>query len=247
MTQESQERVQVVLWLVCSALVLFPTLGMGSIFSSDDALYAQMAREMVSSGSWLEPTWLGAPIFDKPPLLFWMLGSFGALFGFNEFVLRLPGALSAMVAIYYGLRLMKMTAESENARRESLRGWVSIALILASVTFVMNVRRPMADPLLVAAMLAHLTYGLRAVDQEPGLALRRERGEVGAHRLVVDVGRSAHLDHQHGAGREVEHGEVLRHRQAAPGLRHRCVSGCLKRAALQLRCSGPGIGFQYVP
>lgn len=172
MTQESQERVQVVLWLVCSALVLFPTLGMGSIFSSDDALYAQMAREMVSSGSWLEPTWLGAPIFDKPPLLFWMLGSFGALFGFNEFVLRLPGALSAMVAIYYGLCLMKMTAESENARRESLRGWVSIALILASVTFVMNVRRPMADPLLVAAMLAHLTYGLRAVDQEPGAAIK---------------------------------------------------------------------------
>ena len=69
MTQDMKDRAQTALLLSCAALVLFPTLGMGSIFSSDDALYAQMAREMVESGSWLEPTWLGAPIFDKPPLL----------------------------------------------------------------------------------------------------------------------------------------------------------------------------------
>ena len=57
MTEDPQGRVQVALWLLCASLILFPSLGMGSIFSSDDALYAQMAREMVSSGAWLEPTW----------------------------------------------------------------------------------------------------------------------------------------------------------------------------------------------
>ena len=172
MTQESQERAQVALMLLCASFVLFPSLGMGSIFSSDDAIYAQMAREMVNSGSWLEPTWLGAPIFDKPPLLFWLLGAFGSLFGFSEFVLRLPGALGALVCIYYVIQLVDLTAETDSIRRQPLRGWVALALTLASVTFVMNVRRPMADPLLVAALLAHVTYGLRAVDDEPGAAIK---------------------------------------------------------------------------
>ena len=172
MTHESQERAQVALWLLCASLVLFPSLGMGSIFSSDDALYAQMAREMVNSGAWLEPTWLGAPIFDKPPLLFWLLGLSGSIFGFHELALRLPGALAALVCLYYVIRLTRMTAENEAVEKSVARGWVVVGLTLASVTFVMNVRRPMADPLLVAAILAHLTYGLRAVEQEPGASIK---------------------------------------------------------------------------
>ena len=172
MTQDTTDRAQTALLLSCAALVLLPTLGMGSIFSSDDALYAQMAREMVTSGAWLEPTWLGVPIFDKPPLLFWMLGLLGSVFGFGEFVLRLPGAIGALVAIYYGIQLVDLTAETEEDGRAVLRRWVALGLTLASVTFVMNVRRPMADPLLVAALRAHLTYGLQAVDDEPGAAIK---------------------------------------------------------------------------
>ena len=172
MTEDPQGRVQVALWLLCASLILFPSLGMGSIFSSDAALYAQMAREMVSSGSWLEPTWLGAPIFDKPPLLFWMLGLFGWLLGFGELALRLPGALGALVCVYYVLALTRMTAENAESRTSPVRGWVALALTLASVTFVMNVRRPMADPLLVAALLAHITYGLRAVEEDPSAAIK---------------------------------------------------------------------------
>jgi len=172
MTQDTKDRAQTALLLLCAALVLFPTLGMGSIFSSDDAIYAQMAREMVSSGSWLEPRWLGVPIFDKPPLLFWMLGLFGSAFGFDEFILRLPGALGALVAIYYVLKLVDLTAEPQEGPHGAPRSWVALGLILASVTFIMNVRRPMADPLLIAAMLAHITYGLQAVDDEPGAAMK---------------------------------------------------------------------------
>jgi 4-amino-4-deoxy-L-arabinose transferase-like glycosyltransferase len=172
MTQDTKERAQTTLVLLCAALVLFPTLGMGSIFSSDDAIYAQMAREMVSSGSWLEPAWLGVPIFDKPPLLFWLLGLFGSVFGFDEFILRLPGALGALVSIYYVVKLVDHTAETTESQREPLRRWVALGLTLASVTFVMNVRRPMADPLLIAAMLAHLTYGLQAAHDEPGAAIK---------------------------------------------------------------------------
>jgi len=172
MTQDAPDRAPAALPLLVAALVLLPTLGMGSILSSDDALYAQMAREMVSSGSWLEPTWLGAPIFDKPPLLFWLLGTLGAVLGFDEVTLRLPGVLGALVTLYYLVLLVDRTGLGLDISSRSLRRWAALALTLGTVTFVMNVRRPMADGLLIAAMMAHLYYGLEAVDRTPGAAIK---------------------------------------------------------------------------
>jgi 4-amino-4-deoxy-L-arabinose transferase-like glycosyltransferase len=171
---------------------------MGSILSSDDAIYAAMAREMVASGSWFEPTWSGVPIFDKPPLLFWLLGLSGSLFGFGEFGLRAPGALAGLVAIYYTVRLVDQTAQPHSLPHLGARRWVAAALTLATVTFFMTVRRPMADPILLAAVLAHLHYGLRAVGGEAGAAtgagialgvgLLAKWVAVGPVALVVGVG-----------------------------------------------------------
>jgi 4-amino-4-deoxy-L-arabinose transferase-like glycosyltransferase len=198
MSSDRADGAQVLFPLLLGALVLLPTLGMGSILSSDDAIYAQMAREMVASGSWLEPTWLGVPIFDKPPLLFWLLGISGSIFGFGEFGLRLPGALAGLVALYYTVRLVDQTAEPESLPHLAARRWVAVALALASVTFVMTVRRPMADPILLAAVLAHLHYGLRAVSGEAGAAtgagialgagLLAKWVAVGPVALVVGIG-----------------------------------------------------------
>ena len=172
MSEDAPDPARIALPLLVASLILIPTIGMGSILSSDDALYAQMAREMVESGAWLEPTWMGAPIFDKPPLLFWMLASLGWLFGFTEATLRAPGVLGGLVALYYVVRLVDQTAESVDVREQLVRRAVAVALALGTVTFVMTVRRPMADPLLMAAVLAHLHYGLRAVDREPGAATK---------------------------------------------------------------------------
>ena len=67
-----------------AAVVLSINLGQGSILSSDDALYAQMAREMSQGGGWLTAYWLGEAVFEKPPILLWMLRCIGPLFGWSD-------------------------------------------------------------------------------------------------------------------------------------------------------------------
>lgn len=137
--------------------VLLIALGQGSIASSDDALYAQMAREMAEAGRWLTATWLGVDVFEKPPLLLWLLRLTGPLFGWSEFGLRLPGVLGAAVALYYVCRLT--SAETD----EPWAGLVAGLLAVATVTFTFNARRPMTDPLLCASVMASLWYTVQIV------------------------------------------------------------------------------------
>jgi len=134
--------------------LLFIAMGQGSIASSDDALYAQMAFEMAQSGSWLTATWMGVDVFEKPPLLLWMLRIFGPPLGWSEFSLRLPGVIAAFVTLYYMIRLAY--AETESA----LPGVVAGLATLATLTFTLNARRPMTDALLCAALMATIWYTL---------------------------------------------------------------------------------------
>lgn len=63
-------------------------IGAGSHFNSDDTLYAQMAREMVQSGDFVDNRWLGVVHFEKPPLLLWSLAGAGRFLGWSEAALR---------------------------------------------------------------------------------------------------------------------------------------------------------------
>ena len=134
--------------------LLFIALGQGSIASTDDALYAQMAWEMAQSGQWLRASWLGVEVFEKPPLLLWMLRVSGGLFGWSEFALRLPGVIGAAFTFYFMARLVH--AESSSW----LSAMLALLITIATVTFTLNTRRPMTDPLLCAAVMGTLWYTL---------------------------------------------------------------------------------------
>ena len=70
-----------------------------SLNGCDESFYAQMAREILSRGAWLGPTFLGQPFFEKPPLLPWLVAGSYSLGGVNEWTARLPGILSALACI----------------------------------------------------------------------------------------------------------------------------------------------------
>jgi len=70
-------------------LLVFYRLGEGSLHDWDEAIYAQVAKEMFRSGTWMTLTWNGAPFFHKPPLYFWLTALTYKIIGVNELAARL--------------------------------------------------------------------------------------------------------------------------------------------------------------
>jgi 4-amino-4-deoxy-L-arabinose transferase-like glycosyltransferase len=71
-------------------------LGRGAIADSDEAFYAESAREMVESGDWLTPAFNYEPRFQKPVLYYWLAAGTYAVAGPNAFSARLWSALSGV-------------------------------------------------------------------------------------------------------------------------------------------------------
>lgn len=63
------------------------------LLSVDEPRYAAIGREMAWNGDFITPRLWGEPWFEKPPLLFWMIGLATWLGLDNEWAARLPVAL----------------------------------------------------------------------------------------------------------------------------------------------------------
>lgn len=53
-----------------AALIFHGTRG---LYETTEGRYAECAREMAQSGSWLEPTLNNAPHWTKPPVTYWAI------------------------------------------------------------------------------------------------------------------------------------------------------------------------------
>jgi 4-amino-4-deoxy-L-arabinose transferase-like glycosyltransferase len=84
-------------------LVLFVwQLGSTGLVDETPPLFAASARAMAESGDWLIPRVNGLPRYDKPPLVYWLMGAFYALPGqaswnpLGSWAARLPSALASV-------------------------------------------------------------------------------------------------------------------------------------------------------
>ncbi|QZT37304.1 glycosyltransferase family 39 protein [Halosquirtibacter xylanolyticus] len=60
-------------------------LGQWGVLESSEARYAEIAREMVSTGDYLQPQLQGIYHFDKPPITYWITALGQNIFGINPF------------------------------------------------------------------------------------------------------------------------------------------------------------------
>jgi Dolichyl-phosphate-mannose-protein mannosyltransferase len=109
---------------VCWFLVFYH-LGDGSLYNWDEAIYAEVSKEMLLSRNWASLTWNGVPFLQKPPLQFWLTAFTYKCFGVNEFAVRLWPAL-------FGFGVIALTFLI-GARLHSWSAGAAAALILASV------------------------------------------------------------------------------------------------------------------
>ncbi len=89
------------LWilLVLFLAVWFYALGARTLVPSDEGRYAEMAREMVSTGDWITPRLNAIKYFEKPPLQTWMNALTFKFFGLGEWQARLWSGLCGLLGI----------------------------------------------------------------------------------------------------------------------------------------------------
>jgi 4-amino-4-deoxy-L-arabinose transferase-like glycosyltransferase len=150
------------LLLVVVLFLLFWAIG-GRSFWASEGRWAEITREMFTSGDFFHPTIGGEPYFDKPLLTYWVIAAFSAVTGrLDEFIVRLPSALAALVAlactVYLGRRLWSRQT-----------GWLAGGLLLTSYGLLMYSHVASAETENLAAVMLAVTWYWTRRDR-PGFA-----------------------------------------------------------------------------
>lgn len=78
------------------------------VMDIDASQYAEISREMMESGSYLQLFDRGIDYLDKPPFLFWISSLGMKIFGVGNMGFKLPSILFALFAIYATYRLGRL-------------------------------------------------------------------------------------------------------------------------------------------
>jgi len=80
-------------------LLFFFKIGSYPLHVPDEARYSEIPREMVVTNDYVTPTLNGVKYFEKPPLLYWLQAGAIKAFGVNEWALRVPTVLLALLGV----------------------------------------------------------------------------------------------------------------------------------------------------
>ncbi|MGY2378242.1 lipid IV(A) 4-amino-4-deoxy-L-arabinosyltransferase [Pseudomonas sp. SDO524_S393] len=86
------------LLLALAAFYLLP-LGLHGLWIPDETRYAQISQEMLLSGNWVAPHYMGVRYFEKPAAGYWLIALGQAVFGQNLFGARIASALTTGLSV----------------------------------------------------------------------------------------------------------------------------------------------------
>lgn len=105
----------VIVLLVYLCIYILP-LGVRPIMIPDEARYAEIPREMLTTSDWVSPHLNGLRYFEKPVFGYWLTAISMSVFGENAFAMRLPSALSAgFSAFAIFLLVRRFTGRNQSA------------------------------------------------------------------------------------------------------------------------------------
>ncbi|MFJ2682920.1 lipid IV(A) 4-amino-4-deoxy-L-arabinosyltransferase [Pseudomonas sp. NPDC087342] len=85
--------------LVVMLLAYLLPLGTHGLWIPDETRYAQISQDMLLSGNWVSPHFMGVRYFEKPVAGYWMIALGQAVFGENLFGVRFASALSTGLSV----------------------------------------------------------------------------------------------------------------------------------------------------
>lgn len=140
--------------LLLAFLTFFLGLGRQAITDSDEAFYAEAAREMVESGDWLTPHFNYQDRWQKPVLYYWLTAATYLVLGPTEFAARLWSALSGLALVLLVWRAAsQMTARADVA-------WLAGAIVATCYGYFAMARAALPDLPLTFCMTAGIWMAL---------------------------------------------------------------------------------------
>ena len=149
-----------------AALLFVPLIGQRTLFISDEARYALLARNMVEHGHWLVPHIGDEVHMEKPPGYAWAIALIALLQGgvITELASVLPAALS-------GIGTVGVTAALGRRLFGSTAGLVAGLVLATSFGFFIHARMALADMTITCCVVGSFWAFWRA-DAEPPRAGR---------------------------------------------------------------------------
>lgn len=156
------------LLVVLCGLTFFVGLGRPAVMDSDEAFYAESAREMVSSGDWLTPHYNHEYRFEKPVLYYWLASLAYLVVGVGEGAARLPSAVA-------GLILVLTTFVAARRWYDDTTGLLAGAITASSFGYVAVARQALPDLTLAAFMTLATWTAFEALVVSPAEGVRGRR------------------------------------------------------------------------
>ena len=142
-------------------LLSYQFLGRYPLLEPDEGRYGEIPREMLELADFVTPHLNYVKYFEKPPLLYWMNALSMAIFGQNEFAVRLPSATTGLLTILFTYWLGRKLFDR-------LTGLYGAIIIGSCLGFVAQGRIPLTDMPLTLCLTVSLGSFILAVRSEKG-------------------------------------------------------------------------------
>lgn len=155
----------IVLSLICWVAFL-GNLGSIGLIDKTEALYVEVARQMVLSNNWISPHWNDNYFYSYPAGGYWFLALSFKIFGVTEWAARFPVALSAITVVFlvfYTLRYFGFINKkpNHNSWQLWLTAWIGGGMMALNPAWIAWGRVAVSDMLLSSAIaLAMLVFFL---------------------------------------------------------------------------------------
>ncbi len=130
-----------------------------SLMDDVDAVQAQIARNMLTSGDWVTARLDGIPYLEKSPLKYWTMAVSYMIFGVHDWSARIPLALAVVLLCWLVFRFGRW-AFSE------LAGFYAGLILACSVGLWLFTRIQIPDAVLTGTITLSMWGFLRALDEE---------------------------------------------------------------------------------
>ena len=152
---ESKASPKLLILLAICAVGLYASVGMFGVVETSDARYAEIAREMLESGDYSNPTLLGIKHFHKPPLTYYITVLGYSLFGISAFSARFFVQLAILVQLEF---VYLLSVQLFNSKKGAL--WAAVIYFSFPIVLISS-RNLTTDPYLATFVILCMYFWVR--------------------------------------------------------------------------------------